>query len=447
MRSFRFRLDPVIRLKKYEIERKETEIAEIDHEISRILQEIEDGRQQVFEMRRRLMDDVSDQDYLREERSLDLYQRYMKQVEEQKREDIKSWEEKKQIKRNELLQLYREDKILERYKEKKQIEWQQEAYQQENKQMDEIGIQNYLRNSKNRGGVLLYLIVPLVLLAAAAGGGVYTGMINKEMLSKVPYLRDWIVSVTDTPVIFSATPEDYTLTFDQIFGVAPSTTMAEGLQNIQKKIEEINARNEQLRIKENELNVRELLVNQNLQMINDQVALASQQIEVLQDMQKQLEERKQSELSQNEVTFSEALKKMDPKNASNFIANLWALPDDPNAALTATPVDPNAPVEKKLTQNQKKVLRFMHLLEQKQQTQFFDAMMKNTAIKAVAPEIISNFVEKTMDELLDVVPAPIPDTTLDDLINPATGGINSSTTTPIINSNPQLPPPQQRSAG
>lgn len=445
MRSFRFRLDPVIRLKKYEIERKETEIAEIDQEIQKLLQDIENGRQQVFEMRRRLMDEVNDDQFLREEQSLDLFQHYMKQVEAEKRTEIKAWEDKKQIKRNELLQLYREDKILERYKEKKHNEWQREDYKQENKQMDEIGIQNYLRNSKNRGGVLLYLIVPLVLLAAAAGGGVYTGMINKEMLSKVPYLRNWIVSATDTPVILSATPEDITLTMDDIFGAQPSTTMAEALQNIQDKIVEINLRNEQLRQRENDLLVREQLVSQNLQMINDQVALASSQIEVLRDFEKRLAEQKQSELSQNEVTFSEALKKMDAKNGANFLANLWALPDDPIAAQTATPADPNAPV--KLTQNQKKVLRLIHLLEQKQQTQFFDAMMKNTAIQAVAPEIISNYVSKTMDELLDVKPAPVPDTTLDGLINSASGAIDSSTTAPMINSNTQLPPPQQRSSG
>lgn len=439
MRTFRFRLDPVIRLKKYNIERKETEIAEIDQEIQSILQEIEDGRQQVFEMRRRLMEDVSDEDYIREEQSLDLYQHFMKQTEAQKREDIKGWEEKKAVKRNELLELYREDKILERYKEKKQADWQQETNRQENSQMDEIGIQNYLRNSKNRGGVLLYLIVPLVLLAAGAGAGVYSGMINQETLSNIPYVRDWIRSTTDAATVLSATPEDWTLTLEEVFDAQEGTTMAQALQNIQTKLEEVNARRAELNDRERSIEIREQSLQQDLQQMSDFVALASQQIETKRDLERQILERQQSELSQNELQTSEFVKKMDPKTGANFFGDLYTLADIPNEAQQATPVDPNA-TPPLLTDNQRMALRLWHQLEQKQRTTFIEAMMKNAETRPIAAQLIRDFNSYNMDELLEIKTIPTPEPIMPGLLE-------SATETQSVDPNTNLPPPVQQSAG
>jgi flagellar FliJ protein len=442
MKSFRFRLDPVIRLKKYNIERKETEIAEIDQEISRILQEIEDGRQHVLDMRKRLMDDVSDDDFIREEQSLDLFQHYMQRTEAEKREKIKEWETKKALKRNELLELYREDKILERYKEKKQADWQREANQQEISQMDEIGIQNYLRNSKNRGGVLLYLIVPLVLIAAGAGVGMYTGMINNDTLSQIPYVKDWIRSTTDAVQVLSATPEDWTLTIGEVFDAQEGTTMAQALQNIQDKLEEVNARMAELNDKERLLNLREESLKNDLQQISDYVALASQQIETKRDLERQIQERQQSELSQNELQTSEFVKKMDPKLAASFFSDLYTLVDDPNAVLTAALADPNAPPEEpKLTDNQRLALRLWHQLEQKQRTTFMDAMMKNAPTRVIAAQLIRDFNTYNMDVLLDIKPIPTPEPILPGLLDSATD------TQTVDSSDPNLPPPVQQSAG
>ncbi len=440
MRSFRFRLDPVIRLKKYEIDHKEAEIAEIDQEIQRILQEIEEGRQHVLEMRRRLMEDVSDENYLREEQSLDLFQHYMKQVETEKRNQIQSLEETKQQKRSELLRLYQEDKILERYKEKKQTEWQREIRRQESQQMDEIGIQSYLRKEKNRGGVLLYLIVPLIVGAAALALGLYTKTIDKEVFKDIPYLGQYIQSATDTQQVVSATTEeDITLTLEEVLGSSPDTTMSQALQNIQNKIEDLNELQARLKEKEEELVLREQLNTRTQQQINDAIEFASQQIEVRRDLERQIRERKQSELSQTELKFSDALKKMDSKQAATLLANTWTTVNDPAAVGAQPEMDPETG-KPKLTDNQKIVLRLMHRLEQKQITEFITDMTKNDETAAVATDIMSRFLSTNMDTLLDVKPIPAPEPIfLDEEITPATGTVSADTQ--------PLPPPEQRTAG
>ena len=88
MRNFHFRLDPVMRLKRHEIERREEEIQHLEMEIQTLTGEIESGRTAVQEMRRRLLEQVDDANLLEAERTMDQFRSYTTHVELQKQGQV-----------------------------------------------------------------------------------------------------------------------------------------------------------------------------------------------------------------------------------------------------------------------------------------------------------------------------------------------------------------------
>ncbi|MBD3267625.1 hypothetical protein GF373_13230, partial [bacterium] len=261
MRQFRFRLDPVIRLKEYQIERKEEEISEIDAQMERLIGDIEAGRQAVQDMRHRVLEETPDEQLIHAERTLDQFRSYMVQVEAQKRKEIESLEEKKEAKRQELVTLYQEEKILDRYKEKKRQDWQKDVQREENLLMDELGTQNFVRRKNEHGGVMLYLLLPILLAGAAAGLGWYFNVIDKDTLRKIPYVKSLIpasatATLAEQQVASTPTEPTEALTWEQMLG-DPDQPMPELLSNIAKERENLNKIAEQLAEREKSLRARE----------------------------------------------------------------------------------------------------------------------------------------------------------------------------------------------
>ena len=155
MRNFRFRLDPVVRLKEYHIERTEEEIARIEGEIQRLLREIEEARAAVQDMRRRILEEVDDQHFIQAERELDLFSQFTTREEHRRFGEIAQWNREKDQRQQELVKLYQDKKVLERLKERRRTEWETEMRREEGAIMDEIGTQKYIRRQREFGGVIL----------------------------------------------------------------------------------------------------------------------------------------------------------------------------------------------------------------------------------------------------------------------------------------------------
>ena len=186
MKSFQFRLEPVMRLKRYQIEEKEQEIQRLEDQVLDLIQEIEDGRASVQAFRQRLLEQCSDSEYTQKQKTLDQFRAYINKVEREKQAQIERLRSEQNERRQELIGLYQEEKILEKLREKKRTDWQTETLREEDKAMDEIGAQRFNQRKYEHGGVLLYLLVPILLIGAAAGIGWYTGAIDQEMLQKIP---------------------------------------------------------------------------------------------------------------------------------------------------------------------------------------------------------------------------------------------------------------------
>ena len=86
-------------------------------------------------------------------RMMDSYDKYLKhlyekgeQLENQKLEAIKVWEEEKQ----KLVEREKEVKVLEKHKEKMKEVYIEEEKQAENKQLSEVAVQKYFRQTKEK---------------------------------------------------------------------------------------------------------------------------------------------------------------------------------------------------------------------------------------------------------------------------------------------------------
>jgi flagellar protein FliJ len=403
MRNFRFRLDPVIRLKEYQIERKEEEIASIQANIQQRINEIEEGRRSVMEMRRRVMDETPDHNLIQAERSLDLFQNFMREQETLKRQEIEELEKKKTLKRQELIKLYQDEKILDRYKEKKKTEWEKEMQREDNIQLDELGTQNFLRRKSQRGGAMLYLILPLFIGAAAIAIGLYTGIVPEKYKEKIPFLKTSPSSATGeisaAGQVASPTREqsEY-LTLRELIGDIDDP-MPVILQNIAKEREDLNTLRLQLDEQKIMIGQREAQLAQQEQRIGELIQQASNQITVLRNLEALREERIKSEASKRELDLAMAMaKNKKSKDIPQLIINLFEAADETE--------------EDKKEDSKMLALRILHHYEAKDLESLFAVMAK--ANPGSTAQIIKAYAETSMDELYgiteeDAQPQPIPE--------------------------------------
>ncbi|RJP19904.1 MAG: hypothetical protein C4527_26260 [Candidatus Omnitrophota bacterium] len=414
MRNFQFRLEPVVRLKNYQIERKEEEIKELEDRIQTLIREIDEGRRQVHDMRRRLVEEVPDENLIQAERSLDLFQNYMAKVERQKQADIKKLQTEQQKKQQELVKLYQEEKMLERLREKRKADWEAEFRRQESYQMDEIGGQGFYRRNKESGGVLLYLLVPLLLVGAAAAIGVYTGAIKKEMLAKIPFLGIQIKSPTPAVSIQSATVEGDFYTLNDMIG-DPNTPMPLLLQKMAQERERLEQWAEQLRTREDELNNREKQIATHEQQLSGLVDQVTEYITTMTDLKTELEERKKSNISEREDTLAKAISAAKSKEVAPILTSLFKKEkpyDDILAMQGITEEEKTVLIEQRekenegIRDNRLLVLRIMHRITGKGMQEMITAIGKTNP--DTAADLIKAYSETSEEELYGIEPTPTP---------------------------------------
>ncbi|MBI1389414.1 MAG: hypothetical protein GC154_13300 [bacterium] len=390
MRNFRFRLDPVLRLKRYEIEEKERVIQRLENQIQGLLNEIEEGRLGVQAFRERLIDRSSDDEYLALQKTLDMYRAFMMRTERDKRGQIARIRQEQNERRQELIGLYQEEKILEKYKEKKLNDWTKETQKEEAAIMDEIGTRKYIRNRRESGGVLLYLLVPLLLVGAAAGVAWYMGVVDQEMLRKIPlpYFQNLGGPASATAAVQSATsiavPEAYTA--KDLFGDDPNKPLPDILKNIiveQQKLRDLKLA---LDDKQKELQRWENSLQNKEQALSGYVSEASDQLITLQELERKRQEREKSELSQLEDKVSTVLSLSKPKEVSGLIVQMY------QASSVASPEEQR--------EQQLRVIRILRGMPEKAFSSMMAQLQKENPV--VAAQMLNDYMALTTEELYGV---------------------------------------------
>ncbi|MEW6237693.1 MAG: flagellar export protein FliJ [Candidatus Omnitrophota bacterium] len=415
MRNFRFRLDPMIRLKEYQIQKKEEEIAALEDQIQQLLREIDEGRQAVQDMRRRLLEETEDKDLIQVERSLDMFRAYMNRVEQEKRARIAYFRQQQDEKRKELVTLYQEEKILDRLKEKRRLEWETEMRKEEGAMLDEIGTQKYVRRAREHGGVILYLLVPLALAGAAAAIGFYTGAVDKSLLAKIPFLGFGVKGATEAVSPVSATEESRYLTTEELLGNIKDP-MPKALENLVRERERLTLWQKALEEKEKDLNIRSSILDDREAMVSGQIKQASQLVTAFQDYLAKIDEREKSALSEREQTMAKSLAAGSEKTIAQMAVSLF------QAANTTTPEDKE--------QDQLILIRILTKMTPSSRDKLLSAIHK--ADPQTGAEILKKFINTDINALYGITP-PTPSA----IVSPIT--IPSATRT--------LPPPIEQNIG
>jgi len=464
MRNFRFRLDPVMRLKEYKIQQVEDEMTSIEQEIQRLLAENEAGRVAVQNLRRHVLEEVADQNLVQSELQLVLFTEFSVKEELRRDGEIAKHKEAKELKHQELIKLYQEQKALERLKERRKTEWETEMRREESAIMDEIGMQKYVRRDSEFGGVILYLLVPIVLVGAIAAAGIYTGVIDQEMLNKLPFFGAAPQSATATIQSVTGPLEEEFITLENMIG-DPDTPMPELLKNIAVIKDQLNKKAQSMAERERLLAEQEVRIDKMQNMLAGETKRASDYLMAYQDLKRQLEESKISELSQYEDDLAKTLSSAKGKELAGILSKIYGDPNQLDNLRTqersmlqnmplsikeladlkkqlkagqATAAEITAKEDeiatskmlledlqeqiKKLRDNQLLLLRILHRFQPRGQKDLFVALGK--ADPQTAAKIIADLVSTDSFELNNIqsTPTPLP-TVVDD-------GIGSDTTPP-----------------
>lgn len=404
MKNFRFRLDPVMRLKRYQIEEKEQEIQRLEDQALDYIHEIEEGRASVQAFRNRLLEETNETEYTQKQKTLDQFRAYIHRVEREKQAQIERLRKEQNVCRQQLIGLYQEEKILEKLREKKHADWQTETLREEDKAMDEIGAQRFNQRKYEHGGILLYLLVPLLLVGAAAGIGWYTGVINQEMLKQIPlpFFQGGTASATpevEAPTS-AAVADAYTV--DELIGDV-NKPMPDLIDNIMQVKDELRKKDDELARREEAIKKKEASLKALQDSLSGYVASASQQLDTLKDLRVKREEKEKSELSELEQKISTALAKSKPKEVSNLIISLYQA----NNAVEAD--------EKR--EQQLRAVRLLRSMPEKSLSPMLAQLQKDNPL--VAAQMMNDYLSLTTEELYGIEPAPTVIPSATDTTSPA----------------------------
>ncbi|MDX9754454.1 MAG: hypothetical protein RBU29_10860, partial [bacterium] len=326
---------------------------------------------------------------LQAERTLDQFRTFQLQEEHKKRTQIESHQKEKDTLSKELIKLYQEEKILERYKEKKKADWQKQEQREDHYLMDELGTQNFLRHKKERGGALLYILVPIALAAAALGLGMYTGVIHKNYLTNLSFMNAAPTSATATVEVASVTQEETeAFTLRELIG-DPDKPMPELLQNMADERERLNQLSLKLAEKEKSLQMWETQLQLKEQEIGDLIAHVSDQVIVLRNLKTMREEALASEKSKRIQDLADAMaKNKKSKDIPQLLINLFESPTDMDEAAQ--------------TENKHLVLQFLRRYTGRDLESLLAAMAKTNPQTTAL--IIKAYTETSTEELYGITP-------------------------------------------
>lgn len=253
--------------------------------------------------------------------------------------------------------------------------------------MNEIKIQPCVHREHESGGVLLYIVVPVLLLGVVAAAGFYSGVLDKSLLDKIPFLGKGISSATDVIEDVTDTIDIDALTIGEIIG-DPDTTMPDVLNNIMKVRESQQRTRAELEKKMKELQDLESLVDQKTSELAKLTKQATDSIQTLLDLQRQREEREKSELSQMEDDLAKALSGAKVKEVAKTLVALYQSTAEKD--------------DKIKERNKMLVLRLMHRYTGRALSQLLSELSKSNP--AAAAQIYADFATKTNEELYGLKP-------------------------------------------
>ena len=149
MKQFRFRLQPLLRLRKQQEDQKK-------RVVGALLTQIHDLQRQALELAEAIKAEGETLKQQYEQGNVDLnwvshYRRYITSVQRAIVERIQTAtnvQEKLHQARRELAEAAKQTKILEKLKERQQKQYEREWQRKENRQLDEIGTKVFLRSGK-----------------------------------------------------------------------------------------------------------------------------------------------------------------------------------------------------------------------------------------------------------------------------------------------------------
>lgn len=402
MRAFRFRLDPVMRLKRYSITEKESEIQEIQKQIQERLERIDSMQQSVQAMRDQMLESEASDEIAREV-TMDSFRAYTTTTVAEIHTEIQELEKQSAEKQKELVTLYQEEKILERLREKRQDEWNTLARKEETAMMDEIGGQRYNQRKREAGGVMLYLLLPVVLLGAAGGIGWYMGMIDESILDRIPIPGLQSTRSATAPVEIPSITDSYRpYTFEELLA-DPERPIPEIFKNLMEERERNNQMMEELREREEEINRRQALLATKDEQFSGIVQTASDYIQRIEALEAELEQNRQSEQTQNEEDLSQTIATMGAKESAPVIIELFR---------AATIIDPEEQREQQL-----RVIRLFRRMPVRARAELFEVMQKNDP--QITAQIWNDFMRLDSRELYNIKTDEVDQGTTDPLGNAA----------------------------
>lgn len=330
MRTFRFRLAALQRIKRYKIEEKEREIARLQREIQRCLDEIERGRRRLDELRRAFVQEVPQVHHVEVEQTHAAVRTYLLAQEASKNREIDQLRKEMENRRKELVSLHREEKMIERLRDRQWAAWQKETQREEIYLLDEVGGQADYRRREPVGGVMLVVLGAVALVAVAAAILVMQGK-HKPILERVGLLP----SPTPLPTpeeVPSPTPLPGQYTIRDLLGDPdrPANVVLSNLAGLYRKLKEQEA--ELARERQIIEAEREALADREKQL-EEKLKKVEAELKKLALAQQQEQTRRDTAFMQRVTEVSNAIQRMKPKGAAELLTEMWNLDpvSDPQA--------------------------------------------------------------------------------------------------------------------
>ncbi len=322
MRAFRFRLAALQRIKRYKIEEKEREIARLQAEIRRRLDEIDLDRRRLDQLRRSFALETPQVHSVEVEQVHAAACSYLLAQEAARKRQIDQLRTEMETRRRELLDLHREEKMLERLRDRQWVAWRKETEREEIYLLDEVGGQAHYRRREPAGGVMLVVLGAVALVAVAAAILIMQGK-HKPILQRVGLLA----SPTPLPTpeeVPTPTPIPGEYTIRDLLGDPdrPANEVLSNLAQLHRKLKEEEAelaRERQIiQAERQSLAEREKLLEEKLKKVQNELqnlALARQQEQT----------RRDSAFMQRVTEVSNVVQRMKPKGAADLLAEMWNL--------------------------------------------------------------------------------------------------------------------------
>ena len=195
------------------------------------------------------------------------------------------------------------------------------------------------RHHNERGGVMLYLLVPVVLCAAAAGllfmfkDAAAVQPLKESLrptLSKVGLMApplDKVAGVGEGAGIVESATASQLLTVSDLYG-NPQSRVVDTLDQIRRSKSDLSDRERRLEFERRRVSEEQALLKEREKQLQAWIDQASAELQ----RQRELDQERQSYQSSQRVKrirdLSATMMKLSPKNAASILSQMWKTPTD-----------------------------------------------------------------------------------------------------------------------